>query len=596
MSPSWVRQWKLWQLPAPARWYICAVSIAGAAALMLAAAFTHWHTGSVTLFVSLLACGALSVEATRDASGEPSGTLFWDMMPVWYQTVAIVLSPFYAILAPCLLIALKQLRVMRSPWHRRMLSAAAVGMPYGAVSLAFHAIPLTATGPASGGTTHALAWAAAATGCGLAAMVLNDALVIPAILFTDQKARLRTLLTSREALPVNLIQLSLGSLISLAVAASPFLMLLALPSVLLQRRYLMHAQLLAAARTDPKTGLLNSAAWERQAGAELSRARRSGASLAIALVDIDHFKQVNDTWDHLTGDRVLCAVAAAVSGTLRDYDLCCRFGGEEFAIALPGTSLADAAVIAERIRTNVAALAVPARDNPHAPKISVTISIGLTAFTPDAGDPVEDITTLLATADHALYQAKDAGRNRVHTSPLTGLTLQHGERDVGPPLALEHGQRGPQLQEVVDRLYPVQVTHPHGTQADIGDEPPYHLLAIPHGAAVEHVSPPIPEDRIGEDIPGVGAERTVDPRARPARWALYYQAMPALATFGSCSEYTHTGLVAPLAGFTWYAAVPSTPQTSSWLPLIVMPGSAVVWPGALVQVWRVRSGVPSAVL
>jgi diguanylate cyclase (GGDEF)-like protein len=414
-AAHWLRQWKLWQLPVPARWYICALSAVGVVALTVAAVTNSWQPGDVALFAAILITGGVSIEATRHTLG-PTGTLVWDMMPVWYQTIAVVLSPFYAILAPCLLIALKQWRVMRSPLHRRVLSAAAVGMPYGLVSLVFHAIPLTAIGPASGGTTHALAWAAAATGCGLVAMILNDALVIPAILLADPKARLRTLLFGREVLPVNLIQLSLGSLIALAVAASPFLMILAIPSVLLQRRYLMHAQLLAAARTDPKTGLLNSAAWERQADGELSRARRSGTPLAVALVDIDHFKQVNDTWDHLAGDRVLCAVAGALSATLRDYDLCSRFGGEEFAIALPGTSLADAVVIAERMRANVAALAVPARDNPHAPKISVTISIGVTAFTPDA-DPAQDLTTLLATADHALYQAKDAGRNRVQTSP-----------------------------------------------------------------------------------------------------------------------------------------------------------------------------------
>jgi diguanylate cyclase (GGDEF)-like protein len=414
-AADWIRQWKLWQLPVRARWYISAVSVAAAAALVLSAVFTRWHADNAALFAALLGCGALSVEATR--SREPSGTLFWDMMPVWYQTVAVVLSPFYAILAPCLLIALKQWRVMRSPLHRRVLSAAAVSMPYGAISLAFHAIPLTATGPASGGPSHALAWTAVATGCGLAAMILNDSLVIPAILLADPKVRLRTLLWGREAIPVNLIQLSLGSLIALAVGANPFLMILALPAVLLQRRYLMHAQLLAAARTDPKTGLLNSAAWERQTEAELSRARRAGTPLAIALADIDHFKQVNDSWDHLTGDQVLCAVADTLSGTLRDYDLCGRFGGEEFAIALPGTTLADAAVIAERIRANIAALAVPVRDTPHAPKISVTISIGVTAVTPDTADPAQDLTTLMAAADHALYRAKQAGRNQVNVSP-----------------------------------------------------------------------------------------------------------------------------------------------------------------------------------
>jgi diguanylate cyclase (GGDEF)-like protein len=423
-AAGWVRRWKLWRLPAPAVWYIFAVTVAGAAALAVSGATTRWRPTDLALFGALLVSGGLSIEATRHVEG-PSGTLTWDMMQVWYQTVAIVLAPFYALLAPCVLIALKQWRVMRSPWHRRVLSAAALGMPYGALSLVFHAIPLTRVGPASGGPAHALAWVALATGCGLAAMILNDSLVIPAILLADPKARLRTLLWGRETIPVYLIQLSLGSLIALAVAASPFLMILAIPSVLLQRRYLMHAQLLAAARTDPKTGLLNSAAWERLAEAELSRARRSGTPLAIALADIDHFKQVNDSWDHLIGDRVLCAIADAITGTLRDYDLCGRFGGEEFVIALPGTTLADAATIAERIRANVAALAVPVRDTPHAPKISVTISIGVTALTPDTADPAQDLTTLMAAADHALYRAKESGRNRVDLSPLN--------RPVRPP-------------------------------------------------------------------------------------------------------------------------------------------------------------------
>ena len=178
-AAHWVRRWKLWQLPIPARWYICALSAVGVVALIACAVSTHWRASDIALFAAILITGGVSIEATRHTLG-PTGTLVWDMMPVWYQTIAVVLPPFYAVLAPCLLIALKQWRVMRSPWHRRVLSAAAVGMPYGAMSLLFHAIPLTATGPASGGTSHALAWAAIATGCGLVGMVLNDGLVIPA--------------------------------------------------------------------------------------------------------------------------------------------------------------------------------------------------------------------------------------------------------------------------------------------------------------------------------------------------------------------------------------------------------------------------------
>lgn len=414
-AATWVRQWSLWRLPPAARWYISAVAVAGVTALTAAAATTRWRLDDIVLCLVLMGCGALTIEASRLVR-EPQGTLFWDMMPVWYQTIAVILSPFYALLAPVCAIALKQWRVMRSPWHRRVLSAAAVAMPYGSISLIFHAIPWTATGPVAGSASHAVAWAATATACGLAAMILNDSLVVFAILLADPNARLKTMLTGREALSSNVVQLGLGSLIAFAVAASPFLMLLALPSVLLQRRYLMHTQLLAAARTDPKTGLLNSAAWERQAETELSRARRSGAPLVVAIADIDHFKQVNDTWDHLAGDRVLRAIASTLTSTLRDYDLCGRFGGEEFAIALPDTTLADAADIAERVRNEIESLVVPVSDSPDATRISVTISIGVAAFAPEADDEAQDLTTLMAAADHALYQAKQAGRNRVHTA------------------------------------------------------------------------------------------------------------------------------------------------------------------------------------
>lgn len=407
-----IRNWGLWRLPRPARWYISATGVAGALTLVTSGVLTRWRAGDAALFAALLLCGGLTIEATRHVRG-PSGTIVWDMMPVWYLTVAVVLSPFYALLTPVCVIALKQWRVMRSPLHRRVLSAAGVGMPYAAASLLFHAIPAARIGPAGGGATHAVIWAAAATGCGIAAIVLNEFLVIPAILLADPKARLRTLLAGREIVSTNLVQLGLGALIAFAVAASPFLMILAVPSVQLQRRYLMHTQLLAAARTDPKTGLLNSAAWERQAEAELSRARRDGAPLVVAIADLDHFKRINDTWDHLAGDRVLRAVASTLSSTLRDYDACGRFGGEEFAIALPGTTLAAAADIAERIRDSIESLAVPVSDLPDAPHISVTVSIGVAAFEP-AADEAQDLTTLMATADHALYQAKQAGRNRVH--------------------------------------------------------------------------------------------------------------------------------------------------------------------------------------
>ena len=124
---------------------------------------------------------------------------------------------------------------------------------------------------------------------------------------------------------------------------------------------------MAQSRVDAKTGLLNVSTWETEAETELSRAVRTHSPLALALVDIDHFKQVNDTYGHLVGDRVLKAIAEALTGQSRDYDKVGRFGGEEFVLLLAQTVEKDACKIAERLRNYVASLSVPADDKPDAP-------------------------------------------------------------------------------------------------------------------------------------------------------------------------------------------------------------------------------------
>jgi diguanylate cyclase (GGDEF)-like protein len=140
----------------------------------------------------------------------------------------------------------------------------------------------------------------------------------------------------------------------------------------------------------------------------------------MALVDIDHFKVVNDTYGHLVGDRVLKAIADALTSRSRDYDRVGRFGGEEFVLLLAQTSSDDACKIAERLRGYVASLAIPTDDRPGAPTLSVTISIGVTSM--DRGETFE-LADLLAAADSAMYAAKQAGRNQV--------AFAHPLRDMG---------------------------------------------------------------------------------------------------------------------------------------------------------------------
>ncbi|MBP6633091.1 MAG: diguanylate cyclase [Kofleriaceae bacterium] len=158
------------------------------------------------------------------------------------------------------------------------------------------------------------------------------------------------------------------------------------------------------AATDDKTGLRSHRFFVERLDEELARAQRYGHTLTVALIDLDGFKAVNDRHGHLAGDRVLREVADLLSASLRLMDVVARFGGDEFALLLPDTNLAGAAILGERLRVLVAATALGA----SAPG-EVTLSMGLAAV-PD--HRVDSAAALLELADAALYAAKQGGRNR----------------------------------------------------------------------------------------------------------------------------------------------------------------------------------------
>jgi two-component system, cell cycle response regulator len=133
-------------------------------------------------------------------------------------------------------------------------------------------------------------------------------------------------------------------------------------------------------------------------------------TLACLLVDLDHFKQVNDRHGHPTGDRALKQVAGALSEGLRSSDVLARYGGEEFVLLLPGTVLQQAQEVAQRLRANVARLSVSGTDNIS---LQLTVSIGLACLAPDTAASADVAHWLVQQADSALYLAKAAGRNQV---------------------------------------------------------------------------------------------------------------------------------------------------------------------------------------
>ena len=382
-------------------------------------AFSGWEAastpvtgGDVTLFAALMSCGAVCVEASGRL-GQPTG-VWRDLLSAWWLPVALLLPPLYALAAPAVLGLLSYVRVPHGSVYRRVFSAAALGLSGALASALFHWLTPVAPHSLSG------AWltypgpntwllqpgqAMVAFGCAVVFGVLNAGLVAVAAWLVDPDTRLSDMLWDRERMLLDLTETCVGILVTIACALSTLLLAVALPPVVLLQRSLLHSQLKLQARTDPKTGVLNAGAWQGEATLAVDRAGRRHESLAVLLADIDYFKRVNDTYGHLTGDAVLRMLAAEMRQQVRESDLVGRFGGEEFAILLHGTTAAEACLVAERIRRGAGVVRVLTKDM----IVGATVSIGVAVLGSHGGDLIE----LLESADRALYRAKRAGRDRV---------------------------------------------------------------------------------------------------------------------------------------------------------------------------------------
>lgn len=168
------------------------------------------------------------------------------------------------------------------------------------------------------------------------------------------------------------------------------------------------------ATSDGLTGIANRRSFDEKIDLEWSRAQRQTGPLSLIMVDVDYFKRYNDHYGHQGGDECLKAVSAILQGqALRAADMTARYGGEEFAVILPNTDLEGARKVAERIRSETEALALPHANSDVAPW--VTLSLGVACLTPTLGSQSR---ALIALADQALYLAKESGRNRACVAPM----------------------------------------------------------------------------------------------------------------------------------------------------------------------------------
>jgi diguanylate cyclase (GGDEF)-like protein len=361
------------------------------------------------LFAVLLACGtAVELSLWPDKRGERGRGLHG----IWDLPTVVLLPPVYALLAPPLRTALTLTRPRRSILRRRAWSATAMGLASAAASVAFHRT-VCVLGAGTGGGERVMLWTLLVTGAGLLRLVVNDGLVLVAGKESAPKMRSLGEIVGAEALLGKLAELSLSTLSAFAALHSALAVLYAVPLVIPLTRSLRHAQLVAENRVDGKTGLLNDKTWRDQAAVEVARAVRTGTPLAVGILDIDHFKKVNDNYGHLAGDAVLAAVAAAIAALIREYDVVGRVGGEEFGFVFPNSLLLEAVEIAERLRQKIPAIVLQSES-----PIGVTVSVGLAIAT----HPDQDLTQYYHLADQALYAAKRNGRDAVWIVQADGST------------------------------------------------------------------------------------------------------------------------------------------------------------------------------
>jgi diguanylate cyclase (GGDEF)-like protein len=414
-----VRAWAVWSLPRPllVLWLV----VTGGYLAWIAQRLSdfHFQLDHIGLFVALLACSAFSVEMGRRAN-EPSGVVK-DVYAVWELPVVFLLPGLYGLVVPLIRLTLTQWRVKRAPVYKRVYTVAAIGIAYGCARLVYVSALPSGIQPRAYLWSNTSLWLAAAVAGAVTQWVVNQALILPAVKLEAPATNIRNELFAREKLHNDATELCAALLVAVGMTISALTLVIALPLATLLQRSFRHAALLSASRADAKTGLLNVGTWEREAEAEVARAVRTFSPVAVALLDLDRFKLINDTHGHLVGDEVLRKIADTMTDVLREYDLAGRFGGEEFVMLLPQTRAPDALRIAERVRAHIARLPVYASSGERIP---VTVSIGVAAL--DAGSS-RTLPELMASADAALYRAKASGRDQVQM-----FSTSRGLSAVGP--------------------------------------------------------------------------------------------------------------------------------------------------------------------
>lgn len=417
-----VARWAIWDLPRRLLTPVLTVELTALALLMLGTVGAP-PASAADMRIALLIClmGIVHTEIARDVERVrrrmTGGEMHVDLGSVWFFAGAVLLPPGYAALSALVVHTHLWLRsaYMRAPLYRQVFNASTMMISsFAASGVMAYVSELNGIAFLTDSRTALVLILGM-----LVFLTINSALVAGAIAVATPHAKVVQMLGHWHENLLEIATLSLGALAAVAYSVNPWLLMFVLPPLLVLHRAVLVRHLEEAASTDGKTGLLNAAAWHSQAERALRRTYRPEGPRGVLVLDLDHFKAVNDNHGHLAGDHVLAAVADALRGEVRERDLVGRFGGEEFVVllaGLEGSGTAELAAVAERIRHRIASLRVeiPTPDGPLT-VAGLSVSVGGALYPGDGGD----LRTLLQIADAALYAAKRAGRNMVRM----GLTL-----------------------------------------------------------------------------------------------------------------------------------------------------------------------------
>jgi diguanylate cyclase (GGDEF)-like protein len=415
------RRWKLWSLPRPALSYVLGVDAIAIVITTFAVAWTvsgaragvrptEWVAFAVLTAASVLHLeSARGIERRREMAANTSP--YTNLKSLWVFAGLLLLPLCLVVALVAITYGYSWIRVYgRTIAHRKVFSACTFILASAAAAAVLRAGGLLTEPRVPTGPWTLLVVLAAATTWWL----VNFALVIGAILLSSPDTTARSALGDLAEQLVVVAGLGLGVAVAALQASYPWVVPVLMVTVLTLHRDLLLPQFQRAAGTDVKTGLATPAYWANAVPTELARAETLRSSVGLLLMDLDKFKEINDTYGHPAGDQALRAVAESIRAEVRQGDLVARVGGDELAVLLPGATEPEVLEVAERIRDRLSALSVAVETTTARTAVisGVPASFGAAIY-PDVAETMDQ---LILAADNALLTAKRDGRNRVVTA------------------------------------------------------------------------------------------------------------------------------------------------------------------------------------